>query len=125
MILQLPIGLVLHLFLRNAVARHLFNIVVGITLQVYMYRWEVWHIFFMGYVSYAIMVFTPRAQQHKYCTAFLFIYMLGQHIKSMIFDYGGYHMEATAHTMLEMTKLWGLSWALRDGFVAQTKLSEE
>lgn len=34
-------------------------------------------------------------------------------------------MEVTAHTMLEMTKLWGLSWSLRDGFVANNLLSKE
>lgn len=51
--------------------------------------------------------------------------MLAQHIKSMLFDYGGYHMEVTTHTMLEMTKLWGLSWAMRDGIMQNSKLSEE
>ena len=43
----------------------------------------------------------------------------------MITDYGGYHMEVTAHTMLEMTKIWGLSWALRDGYLPQCKLLDD
>ena len=43
----------------------------------------------------------------------------------MLFDYGGYHMEVTTHTMLEMTKLWGLSWAMRDGITSNTELTKE
>lgn len=117
MVLQTPIGIIMHLFIKDPTYRHLFNIVVGINLQVYMYRHEVVHIFLMAYLSYAIMIFTPRRDQHKYCTTFLIIYMLFQHLNSMITDYGGYHMEVTAHTMLEMTKIWGLTWALRDGYL--------
>lgn len=34
-------------------------------------------------------------------------------------------MEVTAHTMLLLTRLWGLAWAYRDGFVSPKELSEE
>ena len=60
MMLQVVIGFVLHMFLRGSLERYLFNIVVGVSLQVYMYRWEVFHIFLMGYATYAIMMIAPR-----------------------------------------------------------------
>ena len=82
-----------------------------------MYRWEVIHVFIIAYVSYALMMFSPRESQHKVVTIFLVFYMWGQHISSMYNDYGGFHMEVTAHTMLEVTKIWGLTWSFRDGFI--------
>lgn len=82
-----------------------------------MYRWEAIHIFIIAYVAYALMMFSPRDSQHKVVTAFLVIYMWGQHISSMWRDYGGWRMEVTAHTMLEVTKIWGLTWSFRDGFL--------
>lgn len=33
-------------------------------------------------------------------------------------------MDVTGHTMLEMTKLWGLSWAFRDGIMSRSDLTE-
>ena len=44
---------------------------------------------------------------------------------SMDKDYGGFHMEVTAHTMLEVTKLWGLTWSFRDGYISKCDLTEE
>ena len=90
-----------------------------------MYRWEVVHIFILGYVTYAIMMFAPRNEQHKICIGWLISYMLGQHMLSMYKDYGGWNMEVTAHTMLEVTKLWGLTWSFRDGYISKSDLTEE
>jgi len=33
----------------------------------------------------------------------------------MMNDYGGYHADVTTHTMVLIAKLWGFSWAYRDG----------
>lgn len=124
MVLQIPIGVFINLCLKAPAVRHLFNIVVGIFLQVYMFRWQVGHIFLMAYVSYAIMMFAPRATQHKYNVAWLFGYMLYQHISAMLHEYGGYNMDVTTHTMLEVTKLWGLAFAFKDGMAAKNELSD-
>lgn len=32
-------------------------------------------------------------------------------------------MEATTHTMLEVTKIWGLSWAFKDGYAKSSDLT--
>ena len=47
--------------------------------------------------------------------AFLFIYLSCQHIYNMVTDFGGYNMDITTYTMLLVAKLWGLSWAYKDG----------
>lgn len=60
MIIQIPIGFFINMFLKDPLSRNMFNIVVGVVLQVYMYRWEVVHIFVLAYVTYAIMMIAPR-----------------------------------------------------------------
>ena len=47
--------------------------------------------------------------------AYLVVYMSGQHINSMLKNYGGFDMDITSYTMLLFCKLWGMSWAYMDG----------
>jgi D-alanyl-lipoteichoic acid acyltransferase DltB (MBOAT superfamily) len=42
----------------------------------------------------------------------------------MVFDFGGFNMDITTYTMILVTKLWGLSWAFKDGAEIATKMSE-
>ena len=42
----------------------------------------------------------------------------------MHIDYGGFNMDITTYTMILVTKLWGLSWAFRDGCINPFELSE-
>lgn len=46
-------------------------------------------------------------------------------IHAMIRDYGAFVMDITTYTMLLCTKLWGLSWALRDGYMGDDKIWPE
>lgn len=62
MAIQIPIGFFINVFLKEKLQRHLFNIMVGVALQIYMYRWEVVHIYIIAYSTYAIMMLAPRAE---------------------------------------------------------------
>lgn len=75
--LQIPIGFFMNRYMstQGAFARNMFNIVVGILLQTYMYRWDTIHTYLMGYIAYLIMMMAPRAKQHIYVTAYLMIYL--------------------------------------------------
>jgi hypothetical protein len=42
----------------------------------------------------------------------------------MMTDFGGFNMDVTTYTMILVTKLWGLSWAFKDGAELPSKLSE-
>ena len=57
----------------------------------------------------------PRNTQHKYVLAYLVAYLSAQHIYSMYSDFGGYNMDVRTYTMLLMIKLWGLTFAYKDG----------
>ena len=43
----------------------------------------------------------------------------------MVTDFGGYNMDVTSYTMILMTKLWGLSWAYKDGGVKLDTLTKD
>ena len=43
---------------------------------------------------------------------------------SMLYDFGGFNMDITTYTMILVTKLWGLSWAFKDGAEISSKLTE-
>lgn len=50
---------------RSTIVRKLFSTLVGLYLQVFMYRWTVYHIYIMAYVGYAILLYMPRDVSHK------------------------------------------------------------
>lgn len=43
----------------------------------------------------------------------------------MMTDFGGYNMDVTTYTMLLMTKLWGLTFAYKDGAEPVEKLTKD
>jgi len=44
---------------------------------------------------------------------------------AMYLDYGGFNMDVTTYTMLLFTKIWGLSFAYKDGALNRDKLTED
>jgi len=80
-----------------------------------MFRETTYHIYIYAVVAYLIMNLLPRNQQHKVMVVFLLSYMSGQHIYSMLNDFGGFHMDITTYTMILVCKLWILSFAYKDG----------
>ena len=93
------------------------------TLQIYMYRYQVKHIYVMTIVSYMLMKYLKRDQQHKYVMAFAMAYLSGQHIHQMLSDFGGWRLGIKSYTMILVTKVWALAWAYRDGGEEKTTLS--
>lgn len=67
----------------------------------------------------------PRDKQHIPNMIFVFGYMSGQQINSMINDWGGFNMDVTTYTMILVVKLWGLGWAYRDGGMKDDKLTKD
>ena len=89
-----------------------------------MFRFAVYHIYLISIIAYFMMTQLPRSSQQKYVCGFLMTYLSCQHIYSMVFDFGGFNMDITTYTMILVTKLWGLSWAYKDGAEISSKLNE-
>lgn len=62
------------------------------------------------------MAYLPRNIQHYAVMSWTMGYLSLHHVYIIIYDYGGFNMDATTSTMSLVSKLWGLSWAYYDGF---------
>ena len=67
----------------------------------------------------------PRGTQHKYVLAYISIYLSLQHLYSMYTDFGGYNMDVRTYTMLLCIKIWGLTFAYKDGGEPVENLSKD
>jgi len=73
------------------------------------------HIFGIAAGSYLIMCLFSRASCSKLVTAYVFIYLSSQHIYKIIFDYGGWRMDTTTFTMIEICRIQSLACIYTDG----------
>ncbi len=59
-LVQFPIGWTMHFCIRGKYLRHLYTCVIGMALQLYVYRDQVKHIWIMATVAYLLMNVLPR-----------------------------------------------------------------
>ena len=123
---QIFVGQFMNIFVtQGPLVRHLFQTILGFTIQVFMFRDTVYHVYIIATVAYLLMLLLPRNQQHKAVMVFVMGYLSCQHINAMLTDFGGFNMDITTYTMLLVVKLWGLGWAYRDGGMADADLTPE
>ena len=61
LIAQIILGQLMNIFVpRNTFMRHMYNIVFGAILQVFMFRETTYHIYIMAYTTYFLMNAFPR-----------------------------------------------------------------
>ena len=90
-----------------------------------MFREGVLHIYIIAFVSYLLMLYIPRNEQHYAVMAWSMGYLSVHHVYIIIYVYGGYNMDVTTYTMLLVTKVWALAWAFRDGSQITSKLNQD
>lgn len=97
--------------------RHLYSIFFGVVILTYLF--DTWyHVVFMAYPVYFMMMFLPRKTQHYYCITWVTVYYVGQTINRMLTLGDGFILGVTTYTMILLCKLQGLSWSYRDGGIA-------
>ena len=115
MYLGYPLGVILNRGVSSPFLRHLFAVVTGFILQVYMYRAQFYHTLVMTFITYAIMKFAPRNQQTSLVFVWVMSYLSFQHIYRMWANFGGYDMDITTYSMILTAKLSSLAFCYRDG----------
>ena len=122
---QYVIGWVFYFCVSGRVPCHLFQIVVGFTMQFYVYRWDIYHVFLLTGVSYLLMLVLPRNQQHKYVMAWTLGSLCYNHGVRMYYDFGGYGLDISTFTMLQVCKLSALAFCYKDGGEREENLTKE
>ena len=110
-----PLGWFFHYCVHGTVKRHLFGILMGLFIQLYMYGAAIGHVFCMSIVTYIMMNSLPRNKQQHYVLVFVLLYLSYQHISRMLMNFGGFDMDVTTYTMLLTCKLSSMAFCYKDG----------
>ena len=114
----------MHYCLHGTFLRHIYNIVLGILLQLYLYGLTgIFHVVLMTVVAYAMMLFMPRQSQAFYVMLWVLFYLSCLHFDQMINRFGSYDMDITSYSMLQVCKLSALAYCYKDGGTDAAKLS--
>jgi len=113
--IQIPVGWFLHFYCRGSLIRHWVNTLLGFIGMTYFFGWAVLHVIFMSSVTWMLMAYAPRNQQHKYVCAFLFAVLSSHHLDSYLNYYGSYEFHISTQTMLLTLRLQALSFSYYDG----------
>lgn len=76
-------------------------------------------------LTYLMMMFLPRNQQHKAVFVFVMAYLSGSHIYRMVTNFGGWDMDITTYTMILTAKLSAIAFCYRDGGEKESDLLPE
>ena len=117
------LNVILGLNLPKAV-RYSYTIGLGVFLQIFLYRWQAIHIYIMSGMSFLMFTYLPRDLSHILVTGWVAIYNSALFLYFMITCFGCWNMDVSTYTMMLTAKLWGLAWALRDGYNHKQNLSE-
>lgn len=120
-----PIGWFFNLFVTGTSARHMFQIVLGFLMQVFMFRSQFYHTLLMTLVVYLMMGSMSRKTSYRYIFVFSIAYLSCSHIYRMVTNFGGYDMDITTYTMILTTKLSALGFCYKDGDMKNEDLLDE
>ena len=116
----------MHYCLHGTFLRHIYNIVLGILLQLYLYGLTgIFHVVLMTVVAYAMMLFMPRQSQAFYVMLWVLFYLSCLHFDQMINRFGSYDMDITSYSMLQVCKLSALAYCYKDGGTDAAKLNQD
>jgi len=85
-----PQGWIMHYFIHGTTVRHIFNIVLGIIIQMYVFGFEIFHVILMSAVAYAMMAFLPRHKQAPVVMMWVLAYLSYNHLSSIFYNVGSY-----------------------------------
>ena len=102
-------------FISNPKLRYLYSTLTGLTINVFMYEWQVIHPIIMMLLTWGIMHMCKRDQQQIIIFVVLYVYQSGMHIERMIYHYGEWGGEVTSFTMNLVCRLISLGFCYRDG----------
>jgi len=121
--LAFPIGYA-YRFIGGKNKRHTYSILLGAFLHVFMFRWEVFHFWGLALAVYIIMATFSRKNQAWVVFFVAMTHLSGMHIKRVLFDYGGWSMDATTFLMPLVSRISSLGFVYADGAKAQKDKSE-
>lgn len=122
--LAYPIGFLFR-FLRGGTLRHLYSIVVGVILHLFMFRDGVIHFWGLGIAVYVIMSVMDRKSQRWVVFTVCLTHLSVMHIYRLLFDFGNWSLDATTFLMPLISRLSSLGFVYADGQKEDKDLTED
>lgn len=123
--LQYPLGWFAHYCVYGTTLRHLWNILVGGLIQFYIYRMGILHVIGMTVISYLLMSLLPRNRQQSVVMVWCLSYLTVNHLYRMYINFGGFNLDISTFTMLQVCKLSALAFCYKDGSMKEEDLIPE
>jgi len=102
-------------FIRGKWMRHAYSIILGVFLHLFMFKEEAIHFWALDVVVYLILTFIDRKRQAWVVFITCMAHLSLLHIRRVIFDYGGWSMDATTFLMPLVSRLSSLGFVYADG----------
>jgi hypothetical protein len=115
----------MHYFIHGTKTRHIFNIVMGVIIQMYVFGFDIFHVIVMSAVAYAMMAFLPRKTQAPVVMVWVLAYLSYNHLLSILYRFGSMNMDISTYTMLLTCKLSALAYCYQDGMTESAKLNKD
>lgn len=123
LIFSMPLSEILRA-LPPGLIRHIYSLVLGTALQIFVFGYDVWMAFLLHTLIYVIL--RVRAKKCGALITTLSLLILSVfHIYRMVMDYGGWKMDLSTILMTIVCKYSMLAYAVEDGVNENRKLSPE
>lgn len=114
-LISFPLAIVLT-YIKSPNLRKTFNIVVGLTLQIYMYKEAYLNVVFACIVIFILSKTLSRKVVGYYCLIYSFLHLSILHLYRQIYDYGSWRMDITTIFMVLALKLTAFGFSYQDGY---------
>lgn len=113
-LISFPLALFLTI-IKNPSIRKTFNIIVGVSLQIYMYEENYLHVVFSAIIVYVISLTVKRSICGYYILTYSFLHLSSLHLYRYIFDYASWRMDITTIFMILALKYTSFGFSYQDG----------
>ncbi|KAK2166543.1 hypothetical protein LSH36_38g07031 [Paralvinella palmiformis] len=95
--------------------RHVFQVVIGLSLTYFCFGSQILHLFAQTFVCYFLMHTLRPGVMEKVVLLVAMSYLAMCHIYRVVYDYGGYTLDITGPLMVNTQRLSCLAFSLTDG----------
>ncbi|ESO86086.1 hypothetical protein LOTGIDRAFT_129765 [Lottia gigantea] len=126
LILAFPFRIVLSPSTTSLTVRHVVQITLGVSLTLFCFGYQIWHLFMLSFVSYILMKYGSKDWMHNAIFIYNMVYLSVTHIWRQIYDYGGYTLDITGPLMIMTQKMSSMAFSLHDGlYKDNNKLTQD
>ena len=124
LLLLVPLSFFLR-FIKPTNYRYLYSLVLSCLLQLFVFRENMIGLYVQSGIVFLLIKLLKSKMIGVVITIESMLFLSAYHIKELIYNYGGWTMDASALLMILVCKYSLLGYAIQDGLTNADKLTEE